>query len=165
MAGMSNTIAFHDFDFSFTFQGEWGASIYNEAGKFQSSNGRYKDNQTIDQLNRWQKAGDITNVPQARWGRSNGEQASTRYLEKTDFVRLRNLSLGYSLPKTITQKFSIDKIRVYMTGVNLLTFTNYKGYDPESSYDNNGDSNIQKGIAFYSAPPAKTLIIGVNIDL
>ncbi|WP_326937619.1 SusC/RagA family TonB-linked outer membrane protein [Flavobacterium sp. PL11] len=165
MAGMSNTIAFFNFDFSFTFQGEWGASIYNEAGKFQSSNGRYKDNQTIDQLNRWQKAGDITNVPQARWGRSNGEQSSTRYLEKTDFVRLRNLSLGYTLPKTITQKFSIDKIRLYMTGVNLLTFTNYKGYDPESSYDNNGDSNIQKGIAFYSAPPAKTLIIGLNIDL
>ncbi|PRZ21702.1 SusC/RagA family TonB-linked outer membrane protein [Flavobacterium granuli] len=165
MTGMTNTLMFKNFDFSFTFQGEWGASIYNEAGKFQSSNARYKDNQTTDQMDRWQKPGDITNVPQARWGRSNGEQASTRYLDKTDFVRLRNLSLGYTLPKTVTQKLSVDRARLYLTGVNLLTFTNYKGYDPESSYDNNGDSNIRKGIAFYSAPPAKTIIIGLNIDL
>lgn len=165
MTGMTNTVMFNNFDFSFTFQGEWGASMYNEAGKFQSSNARYRDNQTTDQMNRWQKPGDITNVPQARWGRSNGEQASTRYLEKTDFVRLRNLSLGYTLPKTLMQKISIDRVRIYMTGLNLLTFTNYNGYDPESSYDNNGDSNIRKGIAFYSAPPAKTIIIGLNIDL
>lgn len=165
MAGMTNTLAYKNFDLSFTFQGEWGASMYNLAGKFQSSNARYKDNQTIDQLNRWQKPGDITTVPQARFGRSNGEQSSSRYLEKTDFVRLRNLSLGYTLPKTLTQKIAVDRLRLYLTGVNLLTFTNYKGYDPESSYDNDGDSNIRKGIAFYSAPPAKTIIIGLNIDL
>ena len=164
-AGLTNTVTYKNFDLSFTFQGEWGASIYNEAGKFQSSNARYKDNQTKDQMNRWQNPGDITNVPQARWGRSNGEQSSTRYLEKSDFVRLRNLAIGYTLPKTLTQKVSVDRLRVYLTGVNLLTFTNYKGYDPESTYDNYGDSNIQKGIAFYSAPPAKTIIVGLNIDL
>lgn len=165
MTGMTNTILFKNLDFSFTFQGEWGASLYNEAGKFQSGNARYEDNQTTDQLNRWQNPGDITNVPQARMYRTNGQQASTRYLEKADFVRLRNLSLGYTLPKKISQKISVDRLRLYMTGVNLLTFTNYTGYDPESSYDNNGDSNIRKGIAFYSAPPAKTIIIGLNIDL
>ena len=164
-AGLTNTVTYKNIDLSFTFQGEWGASIYNEAGKFQSSNARYKDNQTKDQMNRWQNPGDITNVPQARWGRSNGEQSSTRYLEKSDFVRLRNLAIGYTLPKTLTQKVSVDRLRVYLTGVNLLTFTNYKGYDPESTYDNYGDSNIQKGIAFYSAPPAKTIIVGLNIDL
>jgi hypothetical protein len=78
---------------------------------------------------------------------------------------LRNLSLGYTLPRTFTQKIALDRVRLYLTGVNLLTFTNYSGYDPEASYDNNGDSNIQKGIAFYSAPPAKTITIGLNIDL
>jgi hypothetical protein len=165
MAGMTNTLSYKNFDFSFTFQGEWGASMYNEAGKFQSGNMRYEDNQTIDQLDRWQNPGDITMVPQARLYKTNGQQASTRYLEKTDFIRLRNLSLGYSLPKTLTQKLSVNRVRVYLTGVNLLTFTNFSGYDPEASYDNNGDSNIQKGIAFYSAPPAKTITIGLNIDL
>lgn len=165
MTGMTNTVSYKNFDFSFTFQGEWGSSLYNEGGKFQSGNARYEDNQTTDQLNRWQNPGDITNVPQARMYSTNGQQASTRYLEKSDFVRLRNLSLGYTLPRTFTQKIALDRVRLYLTGVNLLTFTNYSGYDPEASYDNNGDSNIQKGIAFYSAPPAKTITIGLNIDL
>ncbi|WP_026812450.1 SusC/RagA family TonB-linked outer membrane protein [Arenibacter certesii] len=165
MAGFTNNISAYNFDFSFTFQGEWGASIYNEGGKFQSGNARYEDNQTLDQMNRWQNPGDITMVPQARMYSTNGQQASTRYLEKSDFVRLRNLSLGYTLPKDITQKFSVDRVRIYFTGVNLLTFTDYSGYDPESTYDNYGNSNIQKGVAFYSAPPAKTYTIGLNIDL
>ena len=165
MGGLTNTITYKEFDLSFTFQGEWGASMYNEGGKFQSGNARYEDNQTIDQLDRWQKPGDITMVPQARMYRTNGQQASTRYLESSDFVRLRNLSLGYTFSKKLTQKISVDRLRLYLTGVNLLTFTNYSGYDPESSYDNNGNSNIQKGISFYSAPPAKTFTIGLNIDL
>ncbi|OGS74598.1 MAG: SusC/RagA family TonB-linked outer membrane protein [Flavobacteria bacterium RIFCSPLOWO2_12_FULL_35_11] len=165
MAGLTNTMSFHNFDFSFTFQGEWGSSLYNEGGKFQSGNARYEDNQTTDQLDRWQNPGDITMVPQARMYSTNGQQASTRYLEKSDFIRLRNLSFGYTFPKEITQKFSVDRLRLYFTGINLLTFTDYSGYDPESSYDNNGNSNIEKGITFYSSPPAKTLTIGLNIDL
>jgi hypothetical protein len=165
MAGLTNTLAFYNFDFSMTFQGEWGSSLYNEGGKFQSGNMRYEDNQTVDQLDRWQNPGDITMVPQARLFSTNGQQASTRYLEKSDFIRLRNLSVGYTFPKEITQKFSVNRLRLYFTGINLLTFTDYSGYDPESSYDNNGNSNIEKGITFYSAPPAKTLTIGLNIDL
>jgi len=165
MGGLTNTLSFYNFDFSFTFQGEWGSSLYNEGGKFQSGNMRYEDNQTVDQLDRWQNPGDITMVPQARLYSTNGQQASTRYLEKSDFIRLRNLSFGYTFPKEITQKFSVNRLRLYFTGINLLTFTDYSGYDPESSYDNNGNSNIEKGIAFYSAPPAKTFTIGLNIDL
>ena len=77
-----------------------------------------------------------------------------------------NLKLSAAtFSKKLTQKISVDRLRLYLTGVNLLTFTNYSGYDPESSYDNNGNSNIQKGISFYSAPPAKTFTIGLNIDL
>lgn len=165
MAGLTNTMSFHNFDFSLTFQGEWGSSLYNEGGKFQSGNARYEDNQTVDQLDRWQNPGDITMVPQARMYSTNGQQASTRYLEKSDFIRLRNLSFGYTFPREVTQKFSVDRLRLYFTGINLLTFTDYSGYDPESSYDNNGNSNIEKGITFYSSPPAKTLTIGLNIDL
>ena len=165
MAGLTNTMSFRNFDFSLTFQGEWGSSLYNEGGKFQSGNARYEDNQTADQLDRWQNPGDITMVPQARMYSTNGQQASTRYLEKSDFIRLRNLSFGYTFPREVTQKFSVDRLRLYFTGINLLTFTDYSGYDPESSYDNNGNSNIEKGITFYSSPPAKTLTIGLNIDL
>jgi hypothetical protein len=165
MAGLTNNLTFYNFDFSFTFQGEWGASLYNSGGKFQSGNARYEDNQTRDQLNRWQNPGDITMVPQARMYSTNGQQDSSRYLEESDFIRLRNLTFGYTLPVEMTQRFSVDRLRVYFTGVNLLTFTDYSGYDPESTYDNLGNSNIQRGITFYSAPPAKTFTIGLNIDL
>jgi len=159
MAGLTNTMNFSGFDFSFTFQGEWGASIYNSAGIYQSVNADYFDNQTADQMNRWQKAGDITNVPQARLYGSNGTGASTRFLQKADFIRLRNLTFGYSLPKTTLNSMGMSNVRVYVSGVNLLTFTDYDGYDPEARRD---DSGI--GEEFYSAPPARTIALGVNLN-
>lgn len=159
MAGLTNTMNFSGFDFSFTLQGEWGASIYNDGGRFQSASADYFDNQTTDQLNRWQKPGDITNVPQARLFGGNGTQASTRYLDKADFIRLRNLTLGYSLPKQVVSKMAMTSVRFYLTGVNLLTFTDYKGFDPEARRDDRGI-----GEEFYSAPPAKTTALGVNIN-
>ncbi|MGL3000612.1 SusC/RagA family TonB-linked outer membrane protein [Flavobacterium sp. RSSB_23] len=159
MAGLTNTINYKGLDFSFTFQGEWGASIYNSAGIFQSVSGDYLDNQTVDQLNRWRNPGDITNVPQARLYGSNGTGHSTRFLDKADFVRLRNLTIGFTLPSSVVKDLGMSSVRFYGTGVNLLTFTNYSGYDPEARRD---DSGI--GEEFYSAPPARTIALGVNIN-
>ncbi|NNE77028.1 MAG: SusC/RagA family TonB-linked outer membrane protein, partial [Pricia sp.] len=166
IAGLSSNLNYKNFDFSFTFQGEWGASIYNDGGRFQSGNARFFDNQTVDQLNRWQQPGDITNVPQARLFSTNGQQPSTRYLDGSDFIRLRNMTLGYTIPSDATKKFHVDRLRIYFSGFNLLTFTDYSGYDPESTADfNAARSNIQVGVDFYSAPPAKTYTLGINIDL
>lgn len=159
MSGLTNTILYKGFDFTFTFQGEWGASIYNSAGIYQSTAADYFDNQTADQLNRWQKPGDITDVPQARFGGGNGTQDSSRYLDKADFVRLRNLTLGYTLPKDVLKDLGMSSLRVYFTAVNLLTFTNYEGNDPEARRDDTGI-----GEDFYSAPPARTTAIGVNFN-
>ena len=159
MAGLTNTITYKNLDFSFTFQGEWGASIYNSAGIYQSVAGDYFDNQTVDQLNRWQKIGDITNVPQARLYGSNGTGSSTRFLQSSDFIRLRNMSIGYALPNKILKDAGISSLRIYLTGVNLLTFTKYNGYDPEARRDDQGI-----GEEFYSTPPAKTIAMGVNIN-
>ena len=159
MAGLTNTMNYKGIDFSFTFQGEWGASIYNSAGKYQSVSADYFDNQTTDQLKRWQKPGDITNVPQARLYGSNGTGESTRFLDKTDFVRLRNLTIGYSLSGNAIKELGMSSVRLYATGVNLLTFTNYNGYDPEARRDDTGI-----GEEFYSTPPARTIALGVNIN-
>lgn len=159
MSGLTNTILYKGFDFTFTFQGEWGASIYNSAGIYQSTAADYFDNQTADQLRRWQKKDDITDVPQARYGGANGTQDSTRYLDKADFVRLRNLTFGYTLPKDVLKDLGMSSLRVYFTAVNLLTFTNYEGNDPEARRDDGGI-----GEDFYSAPPARTTAIGVNFN-
>lgn len=163
-AGFTNTITYGGLDFEFTLQGEWGASIYNQAGRFQSGNTLFPDNQTIDQLDRWQNPGDITDVPQARLGIENGQQESTRYLQSADFIRLRNVTLGYTINSDFTKKFYMQKVRFYFSGLNLYTFTDYEGYDPESTADFNGNSGVRTGIAFYSAPPAKTYTLGVNIE-
>lgn len=166
IGGLSNDFTYKNFDLSFTFQGQWGASIYNNAGRFQSANGDFYDNQTRDQLARWQQPGDITNVPQARFSESNGTQHSSRYLQNADFIRLRNLTLGYSLPDSILKKINIDRVRIYFTGLNLLTITGFDGYDPESTDDSVAAlSTLQVGESFYSAPPAKTYTLGINIDL
>jgi TonB-linked SusC/RagA family outer membrane protein len=162
-AGLTNNINYKNLDFTFTFQGQWGASIFNDAGRFESANGDFFDNQTTDQLRRWQQPGDITDVPQARLFDSNGAARSTRYLDKADFIRLRNISLGYTVPANALKSTGLSKVRVYVSGLNLLTFTNFEqGWDPESTIDVNGPA--QPGIAFYSAPPAKTVTLGLNIN-
>lgn len=160
--GLTNSITYKDFDFNFTFQGQWGASIYNAGGRFQSASADFYDNQSRDQLNRWQQPGDITNVPQARLFGGNGTAQSTRYLQDADFIRLRNLTLGYSLPTDVVGKIGLSKLRVYFTGINLLTFTSYDGYDPEATSDVNGAAT--PGEEFYSVPPARTYTLGLNIN-
>ncbi|MEL7162156.1 MAG: SusC/RagA family TonB-linked outer membrane protein, partial [Bacteroidota bacterium] len=160
-SGITNTLAYKGVTLSFTFMGEWGASIYNAAGRFQSANGDWLDNQTVDQLNRWQNPGDVTMVPQARFAGGNGTAHSTRWLESANFIRLRNLSLSYDLPGSLNDKIGLSNTQIYITGINLLTFTDFSGYDPESRADS-GD--LTTGQAFYSAPAAKTLSVGLNVN-
>jgi TonB-linked SusC/RagA family outer membrane protein len=164
IGGLTNSFRYRGIDFSFTFQGEWGAQLYNGGGIFQSTNADFFDNQTRDQLNRWQQPGDITNVPQARLFAGNGSQRSSRYLEDGDFIRLRNLTLGYTLPIDITERIGMDRIRFYFTGVNLLTITDYTGWDPESTADYTQLNSASSGFVFYSPPQARTLTFGINVD-
>ncbi len=164
IGGMTNSIRYKTFDFSFTFQGQWGAQIYNGGGIYQSANADFFDNQTRDQLNRWQQPGDITNVPQARLFGGNGNQDSSRYLEDSDFIRLRNLTLGYTLSPDFTGKLKLDRIRIYFTGVNLLTLTDFKGWDPESSTDVFQGNSLFSGHTAYSPPQPRTLTLGFNVD-
>ncbi len=159
IGGMTNTLRYRDLDFSFTFQGQWGAQIYNSAGLFQASGfAGGKDNQSIEQLDRWQQPGDITNVPRADL--SGDAVESTRYLQDADFIRLRNLTLGYNFKNL----WNIDMIRVYFSGLNLLTFTDYDGWDPEATRDDL-PGTFARGYEFYSAPPAKVYTFGINVEL
>ncbi len=160
IAGLTNSLYYSGFDLSLTFVGEWGASLYNGGGVYQSANADYFDNQSRDQLQRWQQPGDITNVPQARLFGGNGTATSTRYLQEADFIRLRNLSFGYTLPESFTDQVGLDKFRVYFTGINLLTITDYDGYDPETT----NDAGFGPGQTFYSSPGVKTMSLGVNIN-
>ncbi len=164
IGGMTNTIRYKFFDFSFTFQGQCGAQIYNGGGIYQSANADFFDNQTRDQLARWQAPGDNTDIPQARLFGGNGNQDSSRYLQDSDFIRLRNLTLGYTLSPDITEKLKLDRIRIYFTGVNLLTLTDFKGWDPESTSDVFQGNSLLSGHTAYAPPQPRTLTLGFNVD-
>ncbi|HCW07793.1 MAG TPA: SusC/RagA family TonB-linked outer membrane protein [Cytophagales bacterium] len=162
--GITNTFSYKGFDLSILFQGVQGNKIYNSGGQYMSasaSNGF--DNQTPDQLNAWKNPGDKTSVPELRMFFGNGVNPSNRWLSDGSYLRLKTLTLGYNLPKSVASKFKVDKIRIYFTGQNLLTFTSYKGWDPEVNADYQA-SNINQGVDFYSAPQPKTFTAGLNLS-
>ncbi|RAJ94411.1 TonB-linked SusC/RagA family outer membrane protein [Larkinella arboricola] len=165
--GLNNTFSYKGFDLSFLFQFVYGNDLFNVAGIYQSVNGNYFDNQTKDQMNRWQKPGDITNVPRAEFDAANGSGLSSRWMEDGSFLRLKTVSLGYNLPSSLLKKAFIQSARVYVSGLNLLTFTKYTGYDPEvnTQYVNttNQVANIALGHDFYTPPQARTFTFGVNL--
>ncbi|MDX2306497.1 MAG: TonB-dependent receptor [Microscillaceae bacterium] len=163
IGGITNTFSYKGFDLSIFFQGVFGNDIYNGGGQYMSASGSNGyDNQTLDQLRAWQNPGDITDVPEARLFFANGTNPSSRYLSKGSYVRLKTLTFGYNFPQSIVSKIKMEKLRIYFSAQNLLTFTDYEGWDPEVNADYQA-TNINQGVDFYSAPQAKTISFGVNL--
>lgn len=166
--GFNNYFEFAGFDLNVLISFVYGNMIYNGGGVYQSANGDWFDNQTIDQMNRWQNPGDITDVPQARLGDGNGTKVSSRYLYDGSYIRFRNINLGYTLPKTLTSRVNMSAVRVYLGVQNLYTLTSYKGWDPEVNFTGTGQStqnnNIIQGYDFYTAPQARTYTLGINLS-
>ncbi|WP_026994725.1 SusC/RagA family TonB-linked outer membrane protein [Flectobacillus major] len=161
--GITNTFSYKGFELSVFINGQFGNDInFYGVGRFSSANGRFEDNQTVDQLNAWTPTNTNTNIPEARLFYNNGAQASSRFIQNGSFVRLRNVTLGYNIPKNILNKAKINNMRVYVTAQNLATFTKYTGWDPEVNADDIV-SNIAQGYDFYTAPQARTITFGVNL--
>ena len=163
IGGITNNFSYKGIDLSVVFQGVQGNKIYNGGGQYMSasaSNGY--DNQTTDQLNAWKKPGDITSVPELRLFAGNGVNPSSRYLSDGSYLRLKTVTLGYNLPSSVLSRLKFEKVRIYFSAQNLLTFTSYKGWDPEVNADYQA-SNINQGVDFYSAPQAKTYTVGINL--
>lgn len=168
--GLNNTFSLAGFDLAVLLQGVYGNKIMNGAGGFMSGNGEWFDNSTRDQLDRWQKPGDITQVPQARLNLNgeipNGVSASSRYIQDGAYLRLKTVSFGYNFPSAVLNKFKLSTLRIYVSGQNLYTFTKYTGWDPEVNSDYRAQvSNNAAGADFYSAPQIKSVIFGLNVGL
>jgi TonB-linked SusC/RagA family outer membrane protein len=165
IGAITNTISYKGVTLDFTFQGVTGNKIQMAGDTYMAANAEWFDNQTKKQLDRWQKPGDVTDVPQARLGYSNGSQnRSSRYLSDGAYLKLRSLTLSYNLPQNVVNRMGLNSMRVYMQGQNLLTFTKYEGWDPEVSADFLV-TNIRSGVDFYSAPQPRTITFGINISL
>ena len=143
---------FADFTFS------QGNDVYNYTrSKLESMSGF--ENQTQAVLNRWRTEGQVTDVPRASFGDPLGNSRfSDRWIEDGSYLRLRRLSLSYNLPITNNEYFKYAS--VYVTGNNLLTFTNYLGYDPEFSAS---QSVFGQGIDLGLVPQFTSVLLGVRI--
>lgn len=120
-------------------------------------------NKSEDILDAWSKAGDNTDVPRLFYGDNQWSQASTRWLEKGDFVRIRNVQIGYTLPKKISDKIRTNRVRFYVQANNLYTFTGYTGIDPESN--STGNTNIGLGIDRTRPYLSRTYTMGLSLVL
>lgn len=164
VAGVTNTFSYKGIELSVFFNGVFGNKLnFYGVGRFSSANGRFEDNQTVNQLAAWTPENTNTKVPQARLFFNNGAQASSRFIEDGSYVRLRNVTLAYNLPKTLVNKVRLSNVRLFLTGQNLLTFTKYSGWDPEVNADD-VVTNIALGYDFYTTPQAKTFMGGLNIS-
>jgi len=159
--GFGNKFSYKNFDLDIQTQFVSGNDIYNAAGGFQSANGDYFDNQTTDQMNYWKNPGDITMIPQPRFDSANGTRPSSRYIQDGSYFRIKNLVLGYNLPNETVTKLKMQRARVYVSATNLLTLTDYNGYDPEINTTFAGA--IQLGTDFYTAPQPRTITFGINV--
>jgi TonB-linked SusC/RagA family outer membrane protein len=162
--GFTNNFSWKGFDLSVFFNGVYGNqnNIYG-MGRYSSASMLYEDNNTADQMRRWRKPGDVTDIPQVRLYRVNGSQASSRYIVDGSYMRLRNLTFGYTFANNMLRKIKMEKLRLYVSAQNLLTFTKYTYWDPEVNADS-FDSNIAKGNDFYTPPQPRTFLFGVNVN-
>lgn len=163
--GLTNTFSYKGLDLNVLFTFVTGNSIYNAAGQYQSTGfSQGYDNQTIDMLNRWQKPGDKTNVPRVALYGSNVGTVSSQFLYNGAYIRLKSLSLGYTLPKQLLSAAGISSLRVYVAGYNLWTKSRYIS-DPEvnTGWLGNNISNIGAGVDYYTMPQARTLTAGLTV--
>ncbi|MCU0373700.1 MAG: TonB-dependent receptor [Chitinophagaceae bacterium] len=161
--GFNNTLGYKGFDLNIFFQGSQGNDLMSFTLLENELLGGNSGNQTKRTLNRWTPSNTNTNIPAAVLSRA--QRVSTRVIYDGSYARLKNIALGYTLPKKITDKMKIDRIRLYISAQNILTFTSYPGVDPEVNYLSGGGAagNLNAGLDYASYPNASSVTFGLNI--
>ena len=133
--GFMNTFNYKFIDLSFNLSYSFGGYSYDNASYILQDDGySVISNKSTEQRRRWQKPGDITDVPRFVYGnKKGGNYNSSRAIHSTDHIRLKSLILGLNAPKAWLQKLGIGNARIYFSGTNLLTWAAYDQYDPEMS--------------------------------
>lgn len=158
--GITNTFAWKGIDFSFMFQFNYGNDIYNATRLYatQSRNGRR--NMLAEVADRWTETNASNLVPSTKGYVTN--DVYSRFVEDGSFLRLKNVTLGYTLPKKWTQKAYIKRMRVYATGQNLFCISGYSGYDPEVSTA--GNNPMTPGLDWGAYPKSRVFTFGIDLQ-
>ena len=184
--GFTNTFDFKGFDLSVFFSFMGGNHIYDYAQHRTSYAQRGQQVLRKEIIgNTWTQPGDNAQYPQLRWDSSypwnwNNETREwveesgnynhesifhDRFLQKVDFIRLRNVQLGYNFPQQLLKKLKLQGLRMFVSGTNLLTFTDYDGWDPEVTITTGGNQNVNLSPGFIGNPPLphlRTYSFGLN---
>jgi TonB-linked SusC/RagA family outer membrane protein len=162
---LTNNFTYKNFELTVFFQFVGGNKIYNNNRAFaEGMNGLF--GQFATTLNRWSPANTFTNqttkMPRAVYGDpANNRRNSDRWLEDGSFTRLKNLIFAYNLDSKLASKMKLSSLKVYVQAQNLITWTNYSGFDPEVSTFTT--TNTAQGTDFLTFPQAKTITFGLNV--
>lgn len=153
---VTNDFSYGGFDLSIFLQGVQGNDIFNANNVFQESMA-VAQNQTQSVLSRWEGEGTSNIMPRAIFNDpNNNSRISSRFLEDGSYLRIKNVTFGYTLPNNLLSRYKVQRIRIYASAQNLLTFTKYSGFDPEVPYN---------GVDYNVYPVTRVLSLGLNITL
>ena len=157
--GITSRLKFKRWMFEVFVYGVGGNEVYNYI-RYRNESMSGLQNQSINVLNRWEYDGQETDVPRALYDDPIGNSSfSTRWIEDGSFLRIKNISLSYTIP----DKFlAFRNAQFYVSASNLLTLSNYLGYDPEFSISR---SNIGQGIDYGITPQPRQFIVGIRLGL
>ncbi|QKX05459.1 TonB-dependent receptor [Aquimarina sp. TRL1] len=169
IGGFDTRVRYKNLSLSSNFNFTKGGTLYNSARELFDSDGLYPTfNQQVlaDDWNRWEKPGDIATHPQVvEGGNNNSNKRSSRYLEDASYLRMTNVTLSYTLPKVVLKKLGLSNFNIYLSGDNLLTFTDFSGVDPAVTGNPNDRSNIGlSGTPGITYPIPKRYALGVNVS-
>ncbi len=143
----TNTFTYKGISLSAQLNYNFGNYVYDSWGSYMSSEGTYLGSfgQLSQELDSWKKPGDNARVPQIVYGgNKNSYRSSTRFLYKGDYIRLRDIQLGYTIPQKITKKAYINNLNIYVRGTNLFTFDTdkYIPFDPEAGINSTTNLDV-----------------------
>jgi TonB-linked SusC/RagA family outer membrane protein len=161
--GFTNNFKYKNVDLSIFLQGSYGNDVMNLTRRAGTTNASLYDNQLVEAMDYYSPANTASNNPRPIADASNNNLLiSDRYVEDGSYLRIQNITLGYSLPQDVISKYKISRLRLYGSAQNLYTFTNYSGYDPEiGSFNQNV---LLSGIDNGRYPVARTFLVGLNLE-
>ncbi|MDJ1479265.1 TonB-dependent receptor [Cytophagaceae bacterium YF14B1] len=159
IAGMTNTFSYKGIELTVFLQGVYGNHILN-ANRFELEYLNGTTNQDLDMLNRWTPTNTDTDIPRASTTRP-ANRISSRQIEDGSYLRLRNVQIAYTLSNSLLKAIRLQSVRIYATAQNLMTWTNYSGFDPE--VNRFGQDSRSQGFDYGGYPAAKTFLFGLNI--
>lgn len=159
--GFGPTVSFNNqFRLLLYFTYRVGYEVVNEAD-MKTTNMYGYSNQSTAVLSRWRNPGDVTDMPRAVYGAGYNWLGSDRYVEDASFARLRSVTFSYTFGKNLIKKLRLGDLNCYITADNLITFTKYRGQDPEVSMKSGDPFAIARDNS--STPPTKRITVGASV--